>query len=182
MLWDLRAYDPVPAIIIVHKPEDIRFASYSYFANVYSLLISSMVSMLKSQLTQNDAIFVLVATVSPATLYIWATSAVALFKGLPKSIVLGIPNKREQGLLIILSFVSLALWATGVGVVAGLPNGVSFSQPGCELDYSSTQWTSLLWSVVFVGRSFVVVALLLGICHYLVRRTNKRGGTHPGAP
>jgi hypothetical protein len=55
------------AITIIHNPEDFKVASYSYLANVYALLIFALISMLKVELTQNDAVFVLIATVSPAT-------------------------------------------------------------------------------------------------------------------
>jgi hypothetical protein len=71
-------------ITIVHNPRDFRLASYSYLANVYSLLISALIS--------NDAVFV---TVSPATLYLQITTAHALFRVLPINIVRETPNRYE---------------------------------------------------------------------------------------
>src|ERR1700683_1511332 len=95
------------AITIVHYPQDLRLASYTYLANIYSLLISALASMLKGQLTQNDAVFVLVATVSPATVYFWAIASFAIvFKSFPQRISREIPNAHEQLMLTGLSCIS----------------------------------------------------------------------------
>jgi hypothetical protein len=138
--------------------------------------------MLRSQLTQNDAVFVIIATASPGTLYLWAISAVALFKGLPQRFQLGIPNKREQVLIIFLSCGSFVLWITSIGLCAGPSNRIQFSQPGCNRDFGGVQWVSLLWSVIFLGRSIILVAILFGISQYLKRQIKRNGTTYPVTP
>lgn len=158
---------------MVHNPEEFRLASYSYLANVYSLLISALISMLKVELTRNDAIFVLVATVSPATLYLWLTAIYALFRGLPNRISRKIPNKQEQTLLLALTFVSFALWISILGLIVGPTNdsnGVKFSQPGCTAAYNPEQLTAILWSTQLLSQSFTTGALSLSIALYLRQR------------
>jgi hypothetical protein len=160
---------------MVHTPEDFRLASYGYLANVYSLLISALISMLKVELTRNDAAFVLVATVSPATLYLWLIAIYALFRGLPSRIARKIPNKQEQILLIALTFVSFALWISILGLIVGPTNdsnGVKFSQPGCTASYSPEQLTAILWSTQLLSQSFTTGALILSIALYLRRQAH----------
>jgi hypothetical protein len=155
---------------MIHNPEDFRLASYSYLANVYSLLISALISMLKVQLTQNDAVFVLVAAVSPATLYLWLTAIHALFRGLPNRIARKLPNKHEQILLVALSFISFALWISIFGLIVGPTNdsnGVKFSQPGCAVPYGPKQLAALLWSSQLLSQSYTAGAVIFGIAMYL---------------
>jgi preprotein translocase subunit SecG len=167
---------------MVHSPKDVRFASYSYFANVYSLLISGMVSMLRSQLTQNDAIFVIIATASPATLYLWAISAVALFTGLPQRYQSAIPNKREQAFIVLLAIVSFMLWIVSIGLYARPSSGAKFSQPGCNKIFGRADWISLLWSTVFLVRTIFLVVSLLLTSLYLKLRMRRRNIACPGTP
>jgi hypothetical protein len=152
-------------------------ASTTYLTNIYSLLVSALISMSQGQLTRNDAIFVLVATVSPATLYLWIIVCfAALNKGfLPDYLNREIMNKVGQRLLILLSFVSFVLWVV-VAVLALRPqNSNYFSQPACDKVYGKKQLSSLLWSVMFLVSCFVAVAVVSVIAWYLRKHMAGRG-------
>lgn len=160
------------AITIVHNPEDFRLMSYAYLTNIYSLLISALISMLNVGLTQNDAVFVIVATISPATVYLWITAVHALFRGFPKRI--DHLNKHEGFFLIALSFTSFALWATILGLIIRPSHQVKFSQPGCNKDYGKPQLLRLFWSALFLGQLLFAGAVIFGIAVYLRWRAQKQ--------
>src|SRR5260221_13979950 len=131
-------------------------ASTTYLANIYSLLISALISMCRGELTRNDAIFVLVATLSPATLYLWAMVSIALFnKGFLPDYFRESMSKFGQRMLIFLSIVSFILWLVVVALALRPPNSVYFSQPACDKCYGKDLLFILLWSAKFFA-SFVL--------------------------
>jgi hypothetical protein len=122
-------------------------------------------------LTQNDVVFVIVATVSPATLYLWIITARALIRGLPNNIARGIPNKHEQVLLIALSFMSFALWVTIVSLTTvGPSHRVKFSQPGCNTTYGKSELATLFWSLWFLLQLSSTAVVTFGVSVCLRRR------------
>jgi len=130
--------------------------------------------MHKVELMQNDAVFILVAKISPATLYLWITAALALLKGLPNCMACMLPNKHEQVFLIALSIISFALWVMMVGLIIGPSDGAKFSQPGCNKAYGRSERVTLLWSLVFLGQSLSAGVFMFGIAVYLRRRAQKK--------
>ncbi len=150
-------------------------ASTTYLANIYSLLISALISMCRGELTRNDAIFVLVATLSPATLYLWAMVSIALFnKGFLPDYFRESMSKFGQRMLIFLSIVSFILWLVVVALVLRPPNFVSFSQPVCDKYYGKDLLFNLLWSAKFFVSSFVAVAVASVIAWYRRKHMYRR--------
>ena len=130
--------------------------------------------MHKVELTQNDVVFILVATISPATLYLWITVALALLRGLPNRIARGLPNKHEQVLLVVFSVISFALWVVMIGLIIRSPHGVNFNQPGCNKAYGTSELVTLLWSSVFLGQSLSTGIVILGVAVYLRWQAQKK--------
>src|ERR1700733_8378603 len=60
--------------------DQVRFASYVYITNIYSLFISGLIALLKGSLTHNDAIFILSVILSPATFCHWDMSFRYIYK------------------------------------------------------------------------------------------------------
>jgi hypothetical protein len=154
-------------------------ASTTYLANIYSLLVSTFISMSQGQLTRNDAIFVLIATVSPATLYLWIMVCFAVFKkGFLSDYLNGeIMNKVEQHLLILFSLVSFILWVVVAALALRAQNSDYFSQPACNEVYVKGQIWSLLWSAMFLVGFFVAVAVVSVIAWYRRKHMGGRGAT-----
>lgn len=130
--------------------------------------------MHKVELTQNDAVFILVATISPATLYLWIIAALALLNGLPNRMARMLPNKHEQVLLIALSVISFALWVVMVILIIGPSDWAKFSQPECNKTYGRSEQVTLLWSSVFLGQSLSAGAVMFGVAVYLRRQAQKK--------
>jgi len=57
----------------MYSPADVQKIIYPYLVTIYAFLISALISLVQSNLTRNDAIFVLIAVASPATLLLWTT-------------------------------------------------------------------------------------------------------------
>jgi uncharacterized membrane protein len=115
--------------------------------------------MARRQLTRNDAIFVLVATVSPASLYLWIMVLIAVFnKGiLPGYLSREAMSKGQQRLLILFSIGSFLLWLVVAGLALWPSHSDHFSQPACDQVY---ELLTLLWSAVFLAGFFVAVAVV----------------------
>jgi len=150
-------------------------ASTTYLANIYSLLISALISMSREELTRNDAIFVLVATLSPATLYLWTMVFIALFnKGFLPDYFRESMSKFGQRMLIFLSIVSFLLWLVVV-VLALRPNSIYFSQPACDKNYGKEMVFILFWSAKFFLSFFLAVAVVSAIAWYRRKHMSRRG-------
>jgi len=133
--------------------------------------------MSRGELTRNDAIFVLVATASPATLYLWILISLAVFnKGILPDYLSGeTMSKVGQRLLILFSIGSIILWVVVAALVFWLPNSDYFSQPGCDQDYGKGQRLRLLWPVFFLLGLFLVVAVVSVIAWYRRKYMARRG-------
>jgi len=128
--------------------------------------------MCRGELTRNDAIFVLVATLSPATLYLWAMVPIAVFnKGFLPEYFRETMSKFSQRILIFLSLVSFILWLVVVVLAFRPANSEHFSQPACEMDYG---FMNLLWSANFVFGFLVAVAVVSVIAWYRRRHMDRR--------
>jgi hypothetical protein len=161
------------AITIIHNPADIKIPVYTFLINLNSLLIAGILSFVQGQLTQNDAIFIFVAAISPASLYTWAISLRAIFNKFPGRMVAGLPTKREQIILITLSFVPFVLWAILMGLTFSPSSHLTFSQPACYIAYDAKTVWSLLWAAIFVG-CFALSSVVIGGRPLLLPRRPKQ--------
>lgn len=139
----------------MHDPGNIKVSAYTFLANLYSLLIAGLISLLQGQLTQNDATFVIVVAVSPASLYIWFTAFAYLFNLVPLRIASRLPDYWERLLLISLSLLSLGLWVVLLVLSMGPVRSVNFSQPACNQEYGKSAIGMMLWSVSFLASSII---------------------------
>jgi hypothetical protein len=151
----------IPAIAIIHNPTEIKIPAYTFLVNLNSLLIAGLISLVKRELTQNDAIFVFVAAISPASLYIWAISLRTIFDKLPDRMVPGLSTKREQVVLVVLSFVPFVLWIILMGLTFSPTQSFEYSQPACNVPYKGEKLMSLFWAALFVG-CFALGGVLIG--------------------
>ncbi|KAF5313592.1 hypothetical protein D9611_010131 [Ephemerocybe angulata] len=69
----------VYGIVLVYMPRLRRPMLYAHLAVLYSLLIASLVSVTKGQLSKVDGIFIAVAVASPASMHLWCLSFVSLW-------------------------------------------------------------------------------------------------------
>lgn len=148
------------AITVLFNTNEVRLAYYSYLANIYSLLISAIISMSKGQLTRNDAVFVVVAIISPGTLYLWIIAFMDLVKRPPRRI----KNKiavHEWKFFVFLSIFSFMFWVIILGLVVSPPNTVVFSQPACSQEYGPSEIFNLSWSVEFLVKAVFATWVLL---------------------
>jgi hypothetical protein len=139
------------AITIMHNPAELKIPAFSFLINLNSLLISCLISLFRGQLTHSDAVFIIVAAMSPASLYIWAISLRTILNRLPYRIVPGFPTKQEQLILIVCSFIPFILWAVLLGLLFSPSTPLKFSQADCGVPFYLGRWMKLLWAVLFVG-------------------------------
>ncbi|KAG1734897.1 uncharacterized protein EDB91DRAFT_575861 [Suillus paluster] len=148
-------------VFVIHNTGEVRLAYYSYLANIYSLLISAVISMSNMQLTRNDAVFVVVAIANPGTLYLWVIAFMTLAKHPPRRIKDKIAHHYEWKFFICLSVASFVIWIIMLGLLTHPPNGVRFSQQDCSHEYGQTEIINLIWSGIFFLRAVVAISLLL---------------------
>ena len=164
------------AVSFFYFPEDIKTTSTTYLANIYALLISTLISMFQRELTRNDAIFVLVATLSPATLCLWAMVVISVFnRGAFPDYFKETMSKFGQRIMILSSFVSFILWFVVVALVIWPPNPNYFSQPACQKEYGKEMLVYLLWSAKFFLGFFVAVAAVFLIARHRRKHMDRRG-------
>jgi hypothetical protein len=120
----------------MYSPADVEKTTYPYLVTIYAFLISALISLVNSNLTRNDAIFVLVAVASPVTVYLWimfisGAFVAAVFRR-ASPWVLAHGNSQTQIFLYISILGSLVIWGTMLGIIVISPSGVSFSQQACS--------------------------------------------------
>jgi hypothetical protein len=157
----------------MHNPTNIKVPAYTFLINLNSLLIAGIISFVQGQLTQNDAIFIFIAAISPASLYTWAISLRTIFNKFPDRMVPGLPTKREQVLLITLSFVTFVLWAILIGLTVSPSNRFAFSQPACYVADNGIIVSNFFSPAIFVG-CFVFLGILIGGRSLVLPRRPKR--------
>jgi len=134
--------------------------------------------MCRGELTRNDAIFVLVATLSPATLYLWTMVFIALFnKGFLPDYFKESMSKFGQRMLIFFSIMSFILWLVVVVLALRPPNSVYFSQPACDKNYGKDMLFILFWSARFFLSSILAVAVVSRIAQYRRKHMDRRGAS-----
>lgn len=123
-------------------------------------MIAALISLFHGELTQNDAAFVIVVAVSPASLYIWIISFGYLINLVPMRIASRLPSYRERLLLVSLSLLSLALWVVLLILSVVPVHSVNFSQPACNQTYGMNATWMMKWSVSFLGTSAIRVLFI----------------------
>ncbi|KAF8724410.1 hypothetical protein AX14_008860 [Amanita brunnescens Koide BX004] len=135
-------------ILLLYWPEKIRITMYSHYALIFSLLISATTSISQQQLTQNDAIFVVLMVASPTSIYLWMAFLFSFCKPAlcPTSKIGG----SFQEIFLLKSLCCLTLfYEIGMAVtVFGLLE--TFSQAACFQGYSKEAMSKLLWPVMLV--------------------------------
>jgi len=170
----------LPGIVLIYSPKDFKTTAYAYLANIYALLISTLISLLKSNLTQNDGVYVLVAIASPATLYLWACIffKLVLFRQLPSWQGHGINTKiykfvlfkqlnSRQGYKINIDIYkhflqyaimgSFIFWIAMIYVIVASPGHISASQPACNKQFGLRGWIALVWPLPYLIQLFVLL-------------------------
>jgi hypothetical protein len=146
----------------MYSPADAEKTIYPYLVTIYAFLISALISLVQSNLTQNDASFVLVAVASPVTLYLWITFLFAAFfrRKSTRALATG-TNRISQISLFIAVLGSLVMWLTMLGIVVGSPSGVTFSQEACNKDYGqSAPLLTMIWPYSSLVQ---MVSLIIGL-------------------
>ena len=147
--------------VLIYSPEDFETTVYPYLANTYALLISALISIVRSNLTQNDGIFVLVSIASPATLYLWNTTFFDLI-----NLVLSweLPEwwgyKVDKNRRLFLQFLligSFLFWIIMIAIIVGSPGDIRFSQPACSKHYGLRGWLTLIWLLPYLFQLFVLI-------------------------
>jgi hypothetical protein len=116
--------------------------------------------MSKGLLTRNDAVFVVVAIVSPGTLYLWVIAFMDLIKHSPRRIKNQIAI-HEWRCFVFLSVFSFIFWVIILGLVIYPPSKVVFSQKACSLEYGKDEIFNLSWSAVFLLRAGLAICMLV---------------------
>ena len=145
----------------MYSPADFEKNTYPYLVTIYALLLSALISLVKSKLTQNDAVFVLIAVASPVTLYLWITFLLAAFSR--RTSLLAIEVKGVSQIFLFVAVLgSLVMWLTMLGIIVGSPSGFSFSQQACRTEYGQNAKSKLAWPLFYLIQ-LLVLALGLNI-------------------
>jgi len=144
----------------MYSPADVERITYPYLVTIYAFLISALISFVNSNLTRNDAIFVLVAVASPVTLYLWVMFLFgAVFVAIFRRASPWVPahgNSQTQIFLYVSILGSLVIWATMLGIIVGSPSGaISFSQQACSR-YGAHATTVLVWPMLYLFQLFLL--------------------------
>ncbi|KAF8340199.1 hypothetical protein F5887DRAFT_979168 [Amanita rubescens] len=135
------------SMLLLYWPEKIRVTMYSHYALIFSLLISATISLSRQQLTQNDAIFVVLMVASPTSIYLWLVFLLSFRKpALFPTWKIG-SSSKETFLLKLLCSLTL-LYEIGMAIIVF--GGVlgKFSQAACFHGYSKVAALKLLWPVL----------------------------------
>ncbi|KAG2009461.1 hypothetical protein CC2G_012395 [Coprinopsis cinerea AmutBmut pab1-1] len=139
------------AIVLVYIPWLGRPMLYAHLSVIYSLLIAALISILKTSLTQNDGVFVLVSVASPATLYLWYLSIRSIWS--PKWFPVDLPEKHkstEFQILRVLTILSLAFTIALVCLMYVPSEKINFSQPACSQVFGRELWYNIAWQLPWV--------------------------------
>jgi len=149
----------MPAIALIYLPGKFKEVIFAYLANIYALLISASYSISNSNLTQNDGVSVLVAVLSPATLYLWADIFFTLLfrQRLPSWSDYQTIKESHRHILQYMIIGSFIFWVILVGIIMGSPRGVSFSQPACRKGHEAVYWKAILWPLPYLMQLLVLI-------------------------
>ncbi|TFK26967.1 hypothetical protein FA15DRAFT_702379 [Coprinopsis marcescibilis] len=162
------------AISVLYIPSMQRPMVYAHLSVIYSLMIAALVCLLRTELTANDGVFVLICVASPSTLYLWFLSVLSFWK--PQVFPIEKENKRkskEVHILRILSLLSLCFEIALICLIFNPTDKVKVSQPDCTEGYATSQWYNLAWILPLAIQSVASVLYFLFamlICWLWVRR------------
>ncbi|KAF6743145.1 hypothetical protein DFP72DRAFT_1053439 [Ephemerocybe angulata] len=145
------------------------------------LLIAGFVSMLKSELTRGDGIFVIVTVASPPSLYLWCYSVVSIWNANYFPIDHSTRRKpANQSLEVkVLRLVSLGGLVVELVMICLLfipkVKHINFPQTGCDDVYGTTTvlWFNVAWMIPLALQTtgmIVVYFAMYGIFRFWTRR------------
>ncbi|TFK17766.1 hypothetical protein FA15DRAFT_675841, partial [Coprinopsis marcescibilis] len=154
------------AIVIWYIPWMGRPMLYAHLSVIYSLMIAALVCILKTELTQNDGIFILVSVASPATLYMWYLTIISCWN--PERFPIEKKNKGKSIEVHILRFVSMVSLAFEIALVCVMyvpSEAISFSQPACNKDFGMEMWFNIVWMLPFaLQTTATVIVFFIAMC------------------
>lgn len=152
---------------------------YAHLSVLYSLMIAGTVSVAKHDLTRADAMFVLIAASSPASIYLWYLCIRSFWNADLFPIVHSNKNKTasqsyEVKITQIVALGSFA-WTLALLVITFAPSKViKFSQPGCDREYGTERWFNLAWELP-VALQMTVIGVLYYVSWGVFKVWTSRG-------
>ena len=134
-----------PGIMVTWSPENVDVAIQSLLFQIYQILLSTLLSINRQQLTVGDAHFATRATSSPLTVYLAVASIGGLF-----GIKTGLYKRIKSHRLIIhtLGVLIIPLW-TGLSMTIWI-SGKAFKDSSCSYDSSFVDWlVYLCWYILY---------------------------------
>ncbi|TFK17765.1 hypothetical protein FA15DRAFT_675839 [Coprinopsis marcescibilis] len=162
------------AIVVWYIPWMGRPMLYAHLSVVYSLLIAAVICIAKSDLTQNDGIFVLVSVASPATIYLWYLSVVSLWQ--PHIFPVEKKDKRKSLEIHALRVLSIGTFVFEIALICLMyvpSETISFSQPACNKEFGMVLWFNIAWMLPIAIQTVVGIVIFLiamSLCWLWTRR------------
>ncbi|TFK22017.1 hypothetical protein FA15DRAFT_671971 [Coprinopsis marcescibilis] len=166
-------------IVLLYLPRLRVSMFYAHFGMIYALLLATVISVTRGDLTRSDAIFVIIAVASPASILLWTYSALSLWRG-SEWFQMRLSEKAEKTthltpfqntqirIFSMIALGSLVFEAAMAGVLFGNIDRLKFSQPGCEQQFGTKIWHRLVW-VYPIAAQLAVGAFLVFAAGFLFR-------------
>ncbi len=133
---------------------------YSHYALIFSLLISATISVSRQQLTQNDAIFVVLMVASPTSIYLWLALPLSFWR--PALFPTSKISSSFRETFLLKSLCSLTLfYEIGMAIMVFGKVFGKFSQAACFHGYSKSAALKLLWPVLLILQFLGCVPVLV---------------------
>ena len=153
----------ISALALVYFPRLVRPMLYAHLAVIYSLMIATLISIIRGELTQNDGIFVLVAVGSPCTIYLWFSALRSLVSHHDFSIRESQDhrNRLEVLLLKLLCLLSIGFEVVLVCLLFVPSSRIHFSQPSCS-QLGKGLVFNLAWVLQYVREGLLSIIWIMG--------------------
>lgn len=122
--------------------------------------------MRDGRLTQNDTVFLLILTFSPATIYLLFINLCVIYGNFPKRIA-GL-EAFEKLFLIVLSTLLIGLWIGIFGIL--ISDFDNYSESGCNRLYGKRAFIALSWPLPFILQALCSIAILILIALFKLSR------------
>jgi hypothetical protein len=156
----LDAHDFTIAFLLAFWPTKIHSTIYAHSVLILSLHITATMALFRGQLTQNDAIFILVLVASPTTIYLWVWT---FFSVLTRRLFRSSDTAKFAAFLVFLTFAMEVLLVLTMYIPSKY---IKFSQPACFPGYGREAITEIFWPVSFLIQIiffWLVIGLYFGI-------------------
>lgn len=155
---DSESHQVTTAIALVYVPKLVLPLLCAHLALIYSLLLAAIISILRTQLTLNDGVFVLVTVASPASIYLWILTLVSMWK--PDWFPVRIPHKPTyREVLKFFSITSLAFEIAMICVMFIPSKQLIFSQAACSKTIGRRLWVELIWEFTYVVQMLWILSV-----------------------